>query len=320
MKRVDTLAVASGFFAVLLFPGLAPAQTGEGLGVVSTLSGQATIARTSLPQPVPLQCKDSVFNRDRISTAENSTVRVLMGGKALVTVRELSVLTITEEMNRSTIDLQSGKVALGVLHQKMRPGESIEVKTHNAVAAVRGTVIVVEVVQASAQVGGGSTGLTTNVHVLHGSAEVTPNIPGAAAITVGTLQTYSQLGNVPGSIRPLTPAGVTQLIGNLRSTPQFGQGSGGAADQVMSHEQTKVSTAFASATGADLGAAGALPGGNGQSNNNNQQNAPITPPAKPLDAPIKQVKKTTLPPFPPPQLPPPPPPPPPGCGTLPCKK
>jgi hypothetical protein len=319
MKRVETLAVASGFFAVLMFPSFAPAQTGEGLGVVSTLSGQATIARASLPQPVPLQFKDSVFNRDRISTAENSTVRVLMGGKALVTVRELSVLTITEEMNRSTVDLQSGKVALGVLHQKMRPGESIEVKTHNAVAAVRGTVIVVEVVQASAQVGGGSGGLTTNVHVLHGSAEVTPtNIPGAAPIKVGTLQTYSQIGNVLGSIRPLTPASVNQLMGNLRSNPQFGQGSGGAADQVMSHEQTKVSTAFASTTGADLGAVGALPGGNGAPNNSTNQQAPITPPVKPLDAPVTQKKlKASGSPLPPP---PPPPPPPPGCTAAGCPK
>jgi hypothetical protein len=317
MKRVDTLAVASGFFAVLILPSFAPAQTGQGLGVVSTISGQATIARTSLPQPVPLQFKDSVFDRDRISTAENSTVRVLMGGKALVTVRELSVLTITEEMNRSTVDLQSGKVAVGVLHQKMRPGESIEVRTHNAVAAVRGTVIVVEVVQASAQVGGGSTGLTTNVHVLHGSADVTPtNIPGASPIKVGQLQTYSQIGNVLGSVRPLTPGGVSQLMSNLRSSPQFGQGSGGATDQVMTQEQSRVSTSFASTTGADLGAVGALPGGNGTPNNNNQQ-APITPPVKPADVPAPPKPKTVGVPLPPP---PPPPPPPSGCSAGGCPK
>ncbi len=282
MKRAETLAVASGFFAVLIFPGLAPAQSGQGLGVVSTISGQATISRTSLSQPIPLQFKDSVFDRDRIATAENSTVRVLMGGKALVTVRELSVLTITEEMNRSTVDLQSGKVALGVLHQKMRPGESIEVRTHNAVAAVRGTVIVVEVVQASAQVGGGSTGLATNVHVLHGSADVTPtNVPGASPVKVGQLQTYSQIGNVLGQIRPLTPAGVSQLMSNLRSSPQFGRGSGGGeTDQIVSHEQSKAST-FASTTGS---AVGALTGANGAPSNNKQQ-APITPPVKPLNNP-----------------------------------
>src|SRR6266536_6451932 len=228
MKRAETLAVASGFFAVLIFPGLAPAQSGQGLGVVSTIAGQATISRTSLSQPIPLQFKDSVFDRDRIATAENSTVRVLMGGKALVTVRELSVLTITEELNRSTVDLQSGKIALGVLQQKMRPGEAIEVRTHNAVAAVRGTVIVVEIVRASAQLPGGPPpALTTNVHVIHGSAVVTPtNIAGASPITVAQFQTYSQIGNILGTIRPLTPTAVNQLMANLRSRPQFGQGSG----------------------------------------------------------------------------------------------
>jgi FecR protein len=281
MRRVDTLAVASGFLALLLFPSLAPGQTGQGVGVISTISGQATISRTSLPQPVPLQFKDSVFDRDRISTAENSTVKVLMGGKALVTVRELSVLTITEELGRSTVDLQSGKIALGVVRQRMRPGESIEVKTHNAVAAVRGTVIVVEIVRASAQATGGSGALTTNVHVLRGSALVTPtNVPGSSGITVGESQTYSQIGNVLGATRPLTPAAVNQLLRNLQTRPQLGQSSGGAADQITKHEQTRTSTAFGSATANDLGVGSLLPGGNNPPPAG-LQNAPITPPKGP---------------------------------------
>lgn len=277
MRRIDTLAVASGFLALLLFPSLAPGQTGQGVGVISTIAGQATISRTSLPQPVPLQFKDSVFDRDRISTAENSTVKVLMGGKALVTVRELSVLTITEQLGRSTVDLQSGKIALGVVQQRMRPGESIEVKTHNAVAAVRGTVIVVEIVRASAQATGGSGALTTNVHVLRGSAVVTPiNVTGSSPITIGQFQSYSQIGNVLGAIRPLTPAAVTQLLSNLRASPQFGQSSGGAADQLTNREQTRTSAAFDSATANDLGVGGLLPGGNVTSTT--QTRAQITPP------------------------------------------
>jgi hypothetical protein len=310
MRRISTLAAASGFMALLLLPSLAPAETGQGVGVVSTLVGQATVSRVSLSQPQPLQFKDSVFDRDRIATGENSTVRVLMGGRALVTVRELSVLTITEETNRSTIDLQSGKVALGVLHQKMRPGESIEVKTHNAVAAVRGTVIVVEVIQASAQAGGGSTPLTTNVHVLHGSAQVTPtNVPGAAPVIVNQFQTYSQIGNVLGSIRPLTPAGVNQLMSNMRSNPQFGaQGSGGAADQIVTQEQNRVSTTFASTT--DIGAGNAqLPGGNGIQGQTQNNQAPYQPPIPPPPPPSQQSKKATA----GGTLPPPPPPPPPPC-------
>jgi len=292
MRRVDTLATVSGFLALLFLPTLALAQTRQGLGIVSTISGQATVSRVSLPQPQPLQFKDSVFDRDRISTAENSTVRVLMGGKALVTVRELSVLTITEEMNRSTVDLQSGKIALGVLQQKMRPGEAIEVRTHNAVAAVRGTVIVVEIVRASAQATGGPVALTTNVHVIHGSAVVSPiNIPGASPITVGQFQTYSQIGNVLGSIRPLAPTAVNQLMSNLRSSPQLGQGSGGATEHIATQEQSKVSSSFGSG-----GAPDTLGKGGAPTSVSNQ--APITPKVK---------------------LVPPPPPPPPPCTPNTCR-
>ena len=311
MRRIDTLAAVSGVLALLLSPSLAPGQTGQGLGVISTISGQATISRTSVPQPVPLQFKDSVFDRDRISTAENSTVRVLMGGKALVTVRELSILTITEQLSRSTVDLQSGKIALGVVQQRMRPGESIEVKTHNAVAAVRGTVIVVEIVRASAQATGGSTGLTTNVHVLRGSAVVTPiNVPGSSPITVGQLQTYSQIGNVLGSIRPLTAAAVTQLLSNLQASPQFGQDSSGVRDQITTQEQTRASTNFGSGAPPELGSF--LPGGTGPPSSN-QQNAPITPPTGPPPPPPPPPKKVS-------GNPPPPPPPPPGCSPVSCPK
>jgi len=82
------------------------------------------------------------------------------------------------------------------------------------VAAVRGTVIVVEIVRASAQLPGGPPpALTTNVHVIHGSAVVTPtNIAGASPITVAQFQTYSQIGNILGTIRPLTPTAVNQLM------------------------------------------------------------------------------------------------------------
>ncbi len=289
MRRIDGLAMVSGFLALLLFPGLAPAQVRQGVGIVSTISGQATVSRVSLPQPQPLQFKDSVFDRDRISTGENSTVKVLMGGKALVTVRELSVLTITEELNRSTVDLQSGKIALGVLQQKMRPGEAIEVRTHNAVAAVRGTVIVVEIVRASAQLPGGPPpALTTNVHVIHGSAVVTPtNIAGASPITVAQFQTYSQIGNILGTIRPLTPTAVNQLMVNLRSRPQFGQGSGsgGATEHIVTQEQAKASTSLPTGGTDTLGKGGAPTTTNVQ--------APITPPVKPLPPPPPPPVKLT---------------------------
>jgi hypothetical protein len=170
------------------------------------------------------------------------------------------------------VDLQSGKIALGVLQQKMRPGEAIEVRTHNAVAAVRGTVIVVEIVRASAQAGGGPVALTTNVHVIHGSALVTPtNIAGASPITVAQFQTYSQIGNVLGSIRPLTPTAMNQLMSNLRSSPQFGHGSGAGAatEHIVTQEQSKASSSLGAGAPDGLGKGGAPTSVSNQ--------APITP-------------------------------------------
>src|SRR5207245_2397282 len=127
--------------AGLCWPALVQAQ-GTKAGVVTTLQGRVTAARAALLQPVALKFKDDVFLNDRIVTDDRSIVRLLLGGKALVTVRERSTLTITELPGRSTIDLDSGKVAVAVDLDKMRPGDTIEVKTPNAVAAVRRTAFV----------------------------------------------------------------------------------------------------------------------------------------------------------------------------------
>jgi hypothetical protein len=135
--------------AVVALAGSLPApptsaQTPDSVGVVTTIDGRATVARPALPTPLALKFKDDVYGRDRISTRENSLVRVLLGGKAILTVRELSQVTIHEEPGRAVVTLPDGKVVLAVAKQRMRPGESIEIRTPNVVAAVRGSLISVE--------------------------------------------------------------------------------------------------------------------------------------------------------------------------------
>ena len=161
MARSRRVVVAGG--VALLFPVLAWAQAAPEVGVVTTMQGQATVARLASTTALPLKFKDSIFERDRINTAEKSIVKVLMGGKAIVTVRELSVLTITEDLGKTTINLESGKIAVAVARQLMKPGDRLEVHTPNAVAAVRGTIFVVEVNRQGAQLGGGSLGADTQV-------------------------------------------------------------------------------------------------------------------------------------------------------------
>jgi hypothetical protein len=198
-------------------PGCVLAQEQSGIGVVSTLIGEATVARGTTSQPLALKMRDDVFMQDRISTKERSLVHVLMGGKALLTVRELSVLTITEEGGRATVDLQSGKVGLAVVRQKMKPGEIIEIRTPHAVAAVRGTVLVVEIVPEPGEENQASAGAaSTNVHLLHGKLDVSlASNPTALPIQLESLQSVTASRHALGTVRPLTPETVTAVTAGL---------------------------------------------------------------------------------------------------------
>lgn len=204
---------------VVCAPGYAMAQQRAGVGVVTTLVGEATVTRAALAQDQALKKRDDVYPQDRISTKERSLVHVLMGGKALLTVRELSVLTVTEEGGRATVDLQSGKVGLAVVRERMRPGEVIEVHTPHAVAAVRGTVLVVEIVPDSTagdQVG--AVGTSTNVHLLHGKLDVSlRSDPSAPPVKLESLQTVSVSSKALGAIRPLSLAAVASVTASLRA-------------------------------------------------------------------------------------------------------
>jgi hypothetical protein len=146
MRGVKALMTGSVMVAALTLalPAPAPAQEAKA-GVVTTVRGTATVARTTTTEAAPLRFRDDVFVHDRITTGEQSVARILLGGKAVVTVRERSELVITESATTSTLAVSHGKIALAVNKARMRPGESVEIKTPNAVAGIRGTVIIAEV-------------------------------------------------------------------------------------------------------------------------------------------------------------------------------
>src|SRR5215510_1639757 len=204
-------------------PGYVQANEGTGVGVVTTLVGEATVVRTAATtQPRNLRMRDRVLPLDRITTKERSLVHVLMGGKALLTVKELSVVTVTEDGGRATVDLQSGKVGLAVAHEKMKPGDVIEVKTPQAVAAVRGTVLVVEIVPGTGeanQTGRGED--VTNVHLIHGKLDVSlRSNPSGAPVRLESLQTVSVTRDVLGKMRPLDLPTATALSTGLKPAEQ----------------------------------------------------------------------------------------------------
>lgn len=142
VKRVIAALLLTGAAALLL---ASSALAQDRVGVVTNVEGVATVARVALPEPRPLHFKDDLFLRDRITTGDRSIVRVLLGGKATVTARERSVLTITEVPGVATVNLGAGRIAVAVAKGLMKPGEVIEIKTPNAVTAIRGTVVIAEV-------------------------------------------------------------------------------------------------------------------------------------------------------------------------------
>ena len=176
---------------LLAWPGFARPQ--EPLGVVTTLSGQATRTTSATPAaPAPLRFKDGVFRADTIRTAERSFVRMLLERKAVLTVRELSVLRISEDATQATVDLHSGGIAFSVARPRMRPGESVLIHTPNAVAAVRGTSIVVE-----------SRGGVTHFHVLTGTLDVAARANPTAWQRLQAPASLTVAGAVVGAVRAL---------------------------------------------------------------------------------------------------------------------
>jgi hypothetical protein len=199
---------------ILVFlPTVAVAQPSQ--GVVTMLLGEATLTRRAPATPQPLRFKDDLFAHDRINTGERSLARVLLGGKALVTVRELSVFTVTEEARDQTVRLTWGKLALSVAHSRMRPGEAIEIRTPNAIAAVRGTVVIVEVLPPTAP----GAIPNTLVTVTRGTVGVTRTDQiGSAEVSVRAGQVYDVAS---ARLRALSPAEAASTWADLVSGPQF---------------------------------------------------------------------------------------------------
>src|SRR5437773_10359879 len=187
MLRIQWVRLALTALVVAV-PATAFAQPTKA-GVVSTVLGTATVSRASLSQPVPLKFKDDVFAQDRVSTGDDSVARILLGGKAIVTVRERSSLTISESPGVSTVNVGEGRAAIAVVKERMKPGETVEIRTPNAIAGIRGTIVVVDVDRVSAQAGSSSNAAyTTRFTVITGELlvrQLRGGQPFGAGVTLG---------------------------------------------------------------------------------------------------------------------------------------
>jgi hypothetical protein len=202
-------ALLAPVVATLALASVAVAQ--EHAGVVTTLEGRVTVARASLPEPALLKFRDRVFVRDRITTGKESFARILLGGKAVVTVREFSAVTITEVPGVATVDVGSGRVAVAVARERMRPGDLVEVRTPNAVAGIRGTVIVAEVFDAQHSI----------ITVLKGVIDVT-RLDAGRAVGSSTVLNALQQVTINGGVsapRPISSEAAQRMGAEFRAAP-----------------------------------------------------------------------------------------------------
>src|SRR5262245_53635882 len=236
MRRI----ARSSIWLIVLVAALPERVRGDEVkaGIATVVEGDVTTRRASLPQPVPLKFRDDVLRRDTIVTAERSLARLLLGGKATVTVRERSLLTVTEVPGTSLVELGAGKIGLAVVRERMQPGDVVEIRTHNAIIAVRGTVVIAEIVPATATNGTSARApaLQSNVYVMTGKVEAQElrnGVPVGPVYAVGRRQmiTISPLG--PPQVTSFPESRVAAITAGLQPSSK---GAGGSAGQSAAKE------------------------------------------------------------------------------------
>jgi hypothetical protein len=217
MRRIQRgwqVAGALALALVISHAATVQAASPDGAGVATAVAGEVTVSHSVSPAVQPLRFKDEVFYRDRISTAARSLARLLLGKKALVTVRELSELQLVDQAGTSTVQLALGKISIGVARQRMRPGEIVEIRTQNAVAAIRGTVVVAEALTPP-----GSSLPVTRLHVLSGYIDVTtPGNPSAPPLRLVAPSSVTVTGDTMDSPVSLDAAARAALLRDLQPT------------------------------------------------------------------------------------------------------
>jgi hypothetical protein len=97
------------------------------------------------PQPF----RGQMLLTERIETRDRAFARLLFGGRVMILAREGALLSITEVPGATTIEIESGRVAVTVDRENLHPEDLVEVRTPHAVVTVPSDTLVVEVAEAS---------------------------------------------------------------------------------------------------------------------------------------------------------------------------
>ena len=179
-------------------PAAAEVQT---IAVVAFAAGRATIERATALERRPLLFKDEVMLGDRITTSEQSTLRLLLAPKIVVTVGEGSELTITKTAGTlGTIQLRSGIIGVAVSNERLGTSELLEIRTPNLTAVLGAGVSLVEVRETftPSLPPTGTSGVTSRFISISGVSHVTTPLtrPGRdSIIAMNPLTSLSRTGS-----------------------------------------------------------------------------------------------------------------------------
>jgi len=197
--RVRALRTSrASLLVAVLMPAVAVAQ--QAVGEITLVYGRATVTRGAQLSSAALQFRDHLLLGDRITLAEHSRVKILLFGKSVLTIHELSALTIIAGVPRPTLFLDQGKIDYAVPRDRMQPSEVHEIRTPNAFARVHGTVMTVEIERRSAEMDSAPIGTLTNICTRVGS--VLAGTVGSPPVRLGQDRCITISGNVLGPIRP----------------------------------------------------------------------------------------------------------------------
>ncbi|MBI4635873.1 MAG: FecR domain-containing protein [Candidatus Rokubacteria bacterium] len=211
--------------AVLLLVTSWPTLAWGTTGVVTALEGTVTVTRTAA-QPRPLGFKDEIRPFDSVATSDRARARLLLAGAAAVTMWERSALTLTEVPGRSTVQLESGTIALAVARERLAPGETIVIRAPTATATLREGVVIAEVTRWSAQAGAGRPAPVTAFSVVRGVIEVqhldpVTQAPLGPPVTVGARARFTVAGGAPARVEAIPPEAMAEIASGLgRWRPQ----------------------------------------------------------------------------------------------------
>jgi hypothetical protein len=127
-------------------------------------------------------------------------------------------LTIHETPTTSTVEIDSGKIAVAVAKDRMRPGDSVQIRTPNAMAGIRGTVLIADVTPPAR----GRGDVTTRFTLLTGIVDVSQldagtGLPAGQPLTLHPLQAVTVSGHTPpGAVRTLSRSEATAIAAQYK--------------------------------------------------------------------------------------------------------